>query len=258
MGSLSLTNREAAIAFISVLYKVDWARHHLDLLNDELEKFKQSEPYTIGTYDDIENEEYWMFLETKSEHKEIGLIAGDFVACLRASLDHLATALTMIETGTSNPRASFPVIGVNNSAARQSFTNAVIGIPESAVRVINSFQPYHSGTDYITTKLWKLHRLCNIDKHRRIPVDSLSSNFKIHCPPDVPFRFFIGEGKYGIRFSRGNADKVYVDCEPESIIMLGDESDGINVPHTELREIYDYVRKEIMPAFKDFFVKEDL
>jgi hypothetical protein len=247
-----LTNREAALAFISVLYKVDWAKHHLDLLDDEFEKFRLSDPQTVGTYQDVEKDEYWMFVETQPAPKEIGLIAGDFVACLRASLDHLATALTMVETGIPSDRASFPVIGLNNSAARKSFTESVIGIPEDAVKVIDSFQPYHSGSDYITTKLWKLHRLWNIDKHRRIPVDSLSSNYKIHCPPDVPFQFLLGEDQHGIRFSRGNREKVYLECDPTSFVRLGDESEGVIVPHTDLREIYQYVSKEIMPAFKIF------
>jgi hypothetical protein len=255
---LSLTNREAAIAFISVLYKVDWAKHHLDLLDAEFEKYRLSDPYTIGTYDDVEEDEYWMFLETKPVPHEIGLIAGDFVSCLRASLDHLATALTIVGTGVPSDRTSFPVVGVNNSRARRSFRESVIGIPEEAVKVIDSFQPYHIGNDYITTKLWKLHRLWNIDKHRRIPVDSLSSNFQIHCPPDVPFRVFLAENQHGVRFSRGSKEKVYLKCDPTSVVRLGDESEGIIVPHTELREIYMYVRKEIMPAFKGFFVKDDL
>jgi hypothetical protein len=250
--------REAAIAFLSALHKVDWAKHHLELLDAEFEKFRLSDPHTIGTYDDVEEDEYWMFLETKPAPDEIGLIAGDFVSCLRASLDHLATALTMLGGGVPSDRASFPVIGVNNSASRRSFTNSVTGIPEEAVKVIDSFQPHHSGSDYTTTQLWKLHRLWNIDKHRRIPVDALSSNFKIHCPPDVPFQVFLAESRPGVRFSRGNKEKVYLQCDPTSVVMLGDKSEGISVPHTELREIYLYFRNKVMPAFKSFFVKDNL
>jgi hypothetical protein len=48
---MSLTNREAAIAMISVLHKVDWAKYHLDLLDAEFEKYRLSDPHTIRTHD---------------------------------------------------------------------------------------------------------------------------------------------------------------------------------------------------------------
>lgn len=254
---MSLSNKEGAIAFLSTLYKVDWAKHHLGLLDSEVEKFYLSSPYTIGTYDDVRKDEYWIFLETKPMPKEIGLIAGDFVSCLRASLDHLATALTMAEGGVPNDHASFPVIGVNNSESRRSFNKSVAGIPEAAVKIIDSFQPYQNSNGYITTTLWKLNRLWNIEKHRRIPVDTISTEFKIHCPPDVPFRVFqTAERQRSVRFSRGSKEKVYLECDPANVIKLGDENEGIIVLHTELREMYLYVKTNILPAFKFFFLRD--
>jgi hypothetical protein len=46
------------------------------LLDTEFEKFRLSDPYTIGTYDDVEKDEYWMFLEAKETPNEIGSLVG--------------------------------------------------------------------------------------------------------------------------------------------------------------------------------------
>lgn len=105
------------------------------MLDTEFEKFRLSDPYTIGTYDDVEKDEYWMFLEAKETPNEIGLIGGDFVSCLRTSLDYLGKALMIVGAGTPSDRASFPVIGgaIKFGSMSYRFVSTeigAIGLPE--------------------------------------------------------------------------------------------------------------------------------
>jgi hypothetical protein len=183
----------------------------------------------------------------------MGLIVGDAVSCLRGSLDHLAYALTLVAGGTLNERANFPVIGVDNGSGRKSFNLAVNGITEHAVPIIKSLQPYHSGDAYKSTKLWQLHRLWNIDKHRRIPFHAQVTKTQIGCPADMlPF---VGRSDDGsvMRFPLAAKDQLQFNPTVDTTIYFGDESEGISVTYADLDDMYKFVRNDVMPRFKSFF-----
>src|ERR1700733_5010320 len=108
--------------------KMRWAKHHLDLLDGEIRDYLRCNPYSVSFEDDLEAGEYIVKLTVESLPDRIGLIVGDFVSCLRTSLDHLANALTHCADGVPNDSASFPVIDLNNSDGRKSFKRATFGI----------------------------------------------------------------------------------------------------------------------------------
>lgn len=93
-------------------------------------------PYSFSTEDDLEAGEYVIRFDLQPLPVDLALMAGDFVSCLRGSLDHLATALTLCTGGTYNDSASFPVIGINDASGQSSFKRCVRGIPDLAVDVI--------------------------------------------------------------------------------------------------------------------------
>jgi len=249
----TLKNRDAATSLISVMRKVDWAKHHLDLLDDELKKFASASPYITSAWNDYESDEHVITLDTKQIPDEMGLILGDFVSCLRGSLDHLATSLAILGDDKSK-RASFPVIGIRNHSSWRNFTASVGGISAEAVAVIDSFQPYHSGDLYKNTELWKLHRLWNIDKHRRIPIHSTKATMNVRCPPDVPFRVGL-TGRVGfVRVALKDKNRVHLQGEAIGTVQFGEDEEAV-VPYQELSGIYLFVRKQLIPAFKDFFIE---
>ena len=233
--------------------KVRWSKHHLNILLGEIGKYLGSDPYSLSFEDDLKAGEHLAKLELKPLRDRAGLILGDFVSCLRGSLDHLATALTHCNGGVPNDRAAFPIIGVNNSDGRRDFLNAVKGVPDPAVTVIESLQPYHDGPTYEATKLWRLHRLWNIDKHRRIPFHVTKVQVWIAGPSDMP-PIDSGSDNSGImRFPLAAKGKVHLQPPVKVGVEFGDKSEGIIVPYGELIEIYDFVRKDVMPRFDRFF-----
>ncbi len=233
--------------------KVGWARHHLRLLNAEMRKFSDSDLHGIHAYEDLEAGEYVLTITDDAMNVEMALMVGDWASCLRGSLDHLATHLTHCTGGKVNNRASFPVIGEWNNDGRRLFKQSIAGVPLEAVKIIDSFQPYHSGAAYERTKLWRLHKLWNIDKHRRIPIHPSISQVKIGHPSDVSPLPGWADNRGVVRFPLAVKSQVDFDSTVKVTAYFGDSSEGIILPYEELIDIHNFVRAEIMPAFDKFF-----
>lgn len=233
--------------------KIGWAKHHLRALDAEIARFREGEAYTISTKDDFESGEYVVRLDVGLHLVNIELIAGDFVACLRSSLDYLAYALTLIPGGTPNDKSSFPILDVMNSNRRGQFERAVRGIPGPAVAVIESLQPYHDGDAYNATKLWRLQRLWNIDKHRRIPFHQTVAKMNLVFPHGMyPVMSGTEEGSEA-RFPLAAKGKVYLKPPIQVSIEFGDAAEGVIVPYEEFIDIHEFVRDDVMPRFQGFF-----
>ena len=110
--------------------KMSWAKRHLDILQHEVDHFANSDTYRVSEKDDLETGEYVIEVGLEAVHVHTGMILGDFLNCLRGSLDHLAFQLTMIPDGTRNEKVSFPVIGIEDSAGRRLFNRSTVGITQ--------------------------------------------------------------------------------------------------------------------------------
>ncbi|HEX5282634.1 MAG TPA: hypothetical protein VFW30_00820, partial [Bryocella sp.] len=217
-------------------FKVGWAKHHLRLLDKEIGDFLGSDPkpYTVTFQDDLEAGEYIIKFDLAPAPLTLALMAGDFVACLRGSLDHLASALTLRPGGSPNDRASFPIIPINNSNGRKSFNLALHGVPAAAIEIIRSLQPYHAGDAYVSSKLWRLHRLWNIDKHRRIPLHPAGINLQLTHPAEMPPLSTGADNSGVVRFPLAAKPYIHVKPTMEITINFGDANEGIIVPFKEL------------------------
>ena len=89
-------------------------------------------------------------IELEDPPFEAALIAGDFICCLRSSLDYLAWQLAVITTPIPSKRVCFPIYGENTPDNQVSIAKSTFGIPEPAISLIKSFQPYHT-KDYAVT-----------------------------------------------------------------------------------------------------------
>jgi hypothetical protein len=159
-------------SLVSPNLKVQRAKEHLDSLNRAIKAFRQSKPYRISTHDDLESRQWVIRMEMDEPPLLLGLIAGDFICCLRSSLDYLAWQLAGLTISAPSRNTSFPICGKDSAETRKFIDKATEEIPPEAAAVMKSFQPYHCGDDYKGTPLWRLNKLWNIDKHCHIPFHS--------------------------------------------------------------------------------------
>jgi hypothetical protein len=235
--------------------KMSWAKRHLNILKREIDHFANGDTYRVREKDDLEAGEYVIQIELAAAHADMGMILGDFLNCLRGSLDHLAFQLTMIPDGTRNERASFPVIGIDNRDGQNLFNRSVDGIPDVAVKVIRAAQPYHDGNAYEAGYLWKLHRLWNIDKHRRVPFHATVAKVPVTFPSDVRPAPGWANDKGVVRFPISAKGKVRLDPSIKPAVQFGDEREGIIVTYSDLVDIHEFVCSDLVPRFQGFFEK---
>jgi len=146
------------------------AREHLEALQEQLERFKETKPHRFHIERDIRADKYRIHVKLPNIPDRVWLIVGDFLTCLRASLDHLVWSLSALTQ--SYPRyTEFPILDVPNDKVLRHSTR---GVPLEARHIIEQLQPYQ-GRDQVSVRshfLWRLNKLCNIDKHRRVPIHS--------------------------------------------------------------------------------------
>jgi hypothetical protein len=147
------------------LKRVERAKHHLDDLNDQIARFLESEPYPITQEPDPDRGGYLFRIQVKAEIPDsIGLIFGDFVHNLRASLDNLMFEL--LGAPAMGWVRSFPVCSQPADFAKIVPTLRHQGSAD-AFRIIESVQPFHAAdASDPRTRLRLLHDFWNEDKHR--------------------------------------------------------------------------------------------
>ncbi len=233
--------------------KMRWSKYHLDLLHKEIGQWLKNEPYVLTTEDDLEAGQHIVKIDIQPTPDRMGLIAGDFFSCLRSSLDHLAVALTLCPNGSPNDSAYFPILGADNSNGRKKFAEALVGVPVDAVTDIKSFQPYHHGKAYEVTELWRLHRLWNIDKHRRIPFHATQVDAIVLSPPDMLPISSGTDSSDILRFPLSAKGDIHLKPPVEIDIQFGDATERIVLSYRDFIHIYNFVADKVMPTFDRFF-----
>ena len=240
--------------------KGQWAKKHLDSLRSEIDLFVNLYPYEVFGEEDFEAGEYVV----KIIHPPIFevlpavLSLGDFATCLRASLDYLAWQLSLLSGNWPTRDINFPIFEKNSKDTQNRIAKSTFGIPDSAITIVKSLQPYQSGDDFRSTHLWRLAKLSNIDKHRHV------SAYRPVPPWQVRFRGEYAEPPWEVAPKQIDnctvmrlplAAKDYVDFNPDRGIDLRffDDKEGINVGYHDLVEIYDFVTNSVIPAFAGFF-----
>lgn len=149
--------------------KLARAKAHFDVLRPEVEGFIESEPYRWWTeYVDYESglREYAVSAEVLEDPpRRWGLILGDVVQNLRASLDHLVWAIADRELRDAT--TSFP-IEIDKAGWRGRGRKRVEAVAGAALELIERVQPFHLGDAAKSHPLAVLQALSNIDKHRTL------------------------------------------------------------------------------------------
>ena len=247
-------NPDSQPSLIYSRLKVGRAKVHLDALHAAAELYAHSQCYRLLRHDDAARGQCVAEFRILAPDATMALIVGDFVCCLRASLDHAAYQLAFLgEVGKPNTGTSFPIVGVLDEEGKRKFKRSTARLPVDAVGIIESLQPHHNGDTYKATKLWQLEKLWNIDKHRRIPIHDTGLVVDIQSPPGVP-RLYTRTEHGGIwRFPLSAKDKIHLDPTIGVTVTFGDESEGVVVTISDLVDMYEFVDKDVLPRFKSVF-----
>ena len=235
---------------------MEWAKIHLDALEIEFATLtsKPENLYRITTNEDIEKGLFVIHVDSFNPTGVLkaGMMAGDFVSTLRASLDHAAWALAKVGKRHPSSETCFPVCPRDSASAQAKIAAATVGMPSGAVSVVKEVQPYHSGNAYKSHHLWKLNYLWNLDKHRNISLHSVDSGVLFEVMKGVP----VEERKFDdgaiVTIPLSSKDKVRLNPRPDTTILFGDEERGVKVTMQELRDMYDFVSIEVMPRLISF------
>ncbi len=256
IASLPIYTRIMIPSLKNPLLKVERAKEHLDILDVELAKFQDSKPFRVSYKEYPQKKLYIMNCQIPIIDSRLAIIASDAVYNLRSALDHIAWQLALTTTKSPLVRTCFPIIDKNTSEKMGTFKSITRDIPIDAINEINFLQPYHRGTSYKDDFLWKLDKLCNIDKHRVIPAHGTAIDFKI--PKSIKAEdLTFGELDNAYVVSMPISYKAQMQFQPKPIpdIVLGSEVDGLVISIKELPKIYQYIRDSVLPRFTGFFSK---
>lgn len=209
-------------------FNLRWAEDHLKLLRGKITRFENVHRLEIITEEDLKNQLY--VIRTKlpysvEEAFEIAATAGDFVNRLRASLDHLLYGSDKPGTGIH-----FPITEKDSEDAQIKIAKATFGIPDEAVPIVKSFQPYKSGDLYKTHHLWRLNKLWNIDKHRHLPGHGAGSDIFLHIDiPAPPSQDWLDDEGV-VRVPLALKDKVALNPNAGTRFQFADANEGGTCP----------------------------
>src|ERR1022692_3305533 len=116
-------------------------------------------------------------------HCWIHLIAGDIFYCLRSALDQAVYYLAK-DSFPYPDWTQFPIFDEDTAETRKRFARYTRGVDSEAVSFIKSLQPYVGlNREPLTAHmLWMLNKMCNIDKHRRIPIRGCATDISFKLP----------------------------------------------------------------------------
>lgn len=238
--------------------KMQRAKEHLDSLDAAIRTFEspsgKPKPYRVTQKDDLEHGECILKLEIDEPPLRLGIIAGDFISCLRSSLDWLVWQLATLEKAVPG-RVSFPIWKENSADARAKIDGlAAGGVPTAAIVVIKELQPYHYGSAYNDTHLWRLETLWNIEKHRHIVIHSSIMELFFKAPKWVIYETEKFDDYYIVKFPLSAKQHVKLDpSRSRADVRFGNEEQSIVLTVGELSDMYQFVSNEVLPRFACFF-----
>jgi hypothetical protein len=240
---------------IYVKMKARRADEHFQALDAEIRKWA-AKPYTVTKHLQFEKLLYVVQVDITATPELVAMLLGDFVCCLRSSLDQLAWSLAHLDrvrkfTVREERQIHFPIFTVRDN----TYKDRRALFPSTVADVIDTFQPYLRGNAFRDDPLWQLNELWTMDKHRSIPVSPYSLN--IGFALDGWQRFVNSATNlnhyFEVAFPLGLALTSDVNLEPSiSVeILFGDAT--FEISFARLGEINNFVRNEVIPRFTGFF-----
>lgn len=168
--------------FDRVLAKYEWAKEHVNYVNEAVETFLSKKPYTVRRDIDDATGEFVHKIEVAPDiPNDIRFALGDAIHNLRSTLDHAAYAV--VEAGTCSPAndTHFPIFNTAQEYTRRRDTR-IPGLRKMCYEAFDRIQPYKGGFGHW---IWQLHRLDIIDKHRLLLTTSSVAAGRSQTPSEI-------------------------------------------------------------------------
>ncbi|HEV2298221.1 MAG TPA: hypothetical protein VGR72_06865 [Candidatus Acidoferrales bacterium] len=243
------------VGLVDPYLKTARAKVHLENLREQVSAFC-NDPCEFFREDNLEKQLHLIRLKVKDIPDTIPLIAGDLFYCLRASLDQLVWCLAKINATPGYPEGTqFPIFDQRDIPR---FDRQTRGVPADALRIIESLQPYNTPDAGAIQShlLWRLNKLCNIDKHIRIPVHGVTGT--LTWDTFIPWGKEVRPTEFGESgvMTLPLLQKGHVALNPrvrESRIVFGDLYWKIECDFAGIEAIYEFVANSVLPRFARFF-----
>jgi len=232
--------------------KIERAKEHLDALDSKLKEFLNSNPVQVTTEEDLQKGLYTLRLQAPIIDPKLAVIASDAIRNLRSALDHIVWQLALTVKERPSRQTKFPIIDRDIPHNMKRFKINTENIPDSAIDEIKAVQPYLRGAAYNDDLLWKLDKLCTIDKYRVLPAQGTALD-NILIPKGVDAQFGSSDGIFTVTVPIDFKTQMNTTPPPSADILFGSEIDGIVISVRELLLIYDYVQDSVLPRFLRFF-----
>jgi hypothetical protein len=228
------------------------AKEHIDTLRNELQVLYDSKPYRFAREDDLKDAAHIIRFYVNPIPDKIALILGDIFYNLRASLDQLAWCLARLPS----PQRSYPTgtqFPILEQRDTRRFKSQTRGIAADAVTIIESLQPYNTPHGFKNHVLWKLNKMCNIDKHMRIPIHGHSG--QVWRPPSIAASGYGFQGLnnyFEMRIPLARKNEMALDPPITMKVVFGDHFWGITCDFSDIEAIYNFVTNTVIPKFARF------
>lgn len=152
--------------------KLSSAYSHLMRLKEEVVAWTSSKPFEWSQeFDEGESMTVYYAELRNAPFQRFASLAGDCLHNARAALDHVVYEIAEHTNGGPLPEdlaagSEFPITGpkpLGEGACKRK----IGALPQDAQRIVMSLQPSRLGDRYAEHKLWLLHDLERIDKHRK-------------------------------------------------------------------------------------------
>lgn len=169
-----------------VTLKLSRAQEHLYAIDEAIREFLSTpDAYDLVLDHNDRNRPKLVVIGVHTPPPQLGVLIGECAYNLRSALDQLAFQLAIAHHGRRRVpadierRSAFPIFKsgpkfrARNRAgkpARGSGLSCIWGMSTTAQAIVERTQPYHRKRNPQARVLWQLHELCNLDKHRTLPL----------------------------------------------------------------------------------------
>ena len=242
------------------------ASEHIDALKHESRMFQMELPPPYG-YDIPEKAIDGVYIVRAKIFRppplRLGILAIDGAHNLRAALDMIAWELALKGENPppdDNRTVAFPICTYPDAWESNSTKRMVEMIDEEAVRVIDSYQPYHRPNELPWHWLALIQAIDNWGKHKAIPtlMSFQVSRMKVLTDFEIVSHM---SGAFNDNDEICRVRRIEPILDPEehlrSLMMchvgFSKDGPGEGFPIEFLENAHEFIRNTILPAFQPFF-----
>lgn len=239
--------------------KVRRAGKHLHELERKADSFLKRNPDKFTKHLDPQDFNYLIYeiQPNPAPPATFGPVFGDVVHNLRSALDHIAWQLALLNLEGTEERpywnTAFPILTDKSRSSARKFKRLTKDVLRDAIPVIKALQPYHRREAAGEHELAILDALWNADKHRAniaIPSRQYVPVFEpdrggVECLPGGARRMRVP------RWSKPE-EKFEPYLRSEVMFEIPDPDSGPRVSLAVLRQVYEFVRDDVVPQFARF------